>query len=218
MHDDQHGTAVVVMAGLINAAKMADVSLNKCSIGVIGLGAAGLAISKMMMHRYGKKTMGADISSDARDRLQSEGGIPSDLEEIMAQCDVIIATTGVPGLIKPEMVRDGQIIFALSNPIPEIEPEEAKKAGAIFAADGKSVNNILGFPGIFRGAVDANVPDITQEMLIAASETIAEMAVPGEMVPSPLNKDVHKNVARAVVLTAIKQGMNREDLSNYFDE
>ncbi|MFC2156419.1 NAD-dependent malic enzyme [Acidobacteriota bacterium] len=218
MHDDQHGTAVVVMAGLINAAKMADVSLKKCSIGVIGLGAAGLAISKMIMHHYGKKTMGADISSDARDRLQNEGGIPSDLEEIMAQCDVIIATTGVPGLIKPEMVRDGQIIFALSNPNPEIEPEEAKKAGAIFAADGKSVNNILGFPGIFRGAVDANVPNITQEMLIAAAEAIAEMASPGEMVPSPLNKEVHKNVARAVVLTAIKQGMNREDLSNYFDE
>ena len=217
MHDDQHGTAVVVLAGLINAAKMDEVILNKCTIGVIGLGAAGLAISKMMLHRYERPTLGADISDDAKERLRNEGGIPSSLEEIMEQSDVVIATTGVPGLIKPEMVRKGQIIFALSNPNPEIEPADAEKAGAAFAADGKSVNNILGFPGIFRGAVDANVPHITQEMLTAAAEAIAEMASPGEMVPSPLNKEVHRNVARAVALTAIKQGMNREDLSNYFE-
>ncbi|MBU1339538.1 MAG: NAD-dependent malic enzyme [Acidobacteria bacterium] len=218
MHDDQHGTAVVVTAGLINAAKMADVSLKSEKIGVIGLGAAGMAISKMMMHLYGKATLGADIAEHALARLKKEGGIPSTLEEIMSTCKVVIATTGVPGLIKPEMVRPGQIIFALSNPTPEIEPEEALEAGAVFAADGKSVNNILGFPGIFRGAVDANVNRITNEMLVAAAKAIADIASPGEIVPSPVDRDVHKNVARAVALTALQMGMNREDLSHYFDD
>ena len=135
----------------------------------------------------------------------------------MAGCDVVIATTGVPGLIKEAMVRRGQIILALSNPNPEIEPERALAAGAAFAADGKSVNNVLGFPGIFRGAVDANVPRITREMLIAAAETIAAFAKPGEIVPDPLDKALHKAVARAVARVALAQGLNRDDLTGYFD-
>jgi malate dehydrogenase (oxaloacetate-decarboxylating) len=88
----------------------------------------------------------------------------------------VIATTGAANLIKPEMVRKGQIILALSNPNPEIDPEVTMEHGAAFAADGKSVNNVLGFPGIFRGAVDANAPRITHEMLLAAAHVIAEMA------------------------------------------
>jgi len=140
------------------------------------------------------------------------------MEEIMATCEVVIATTGVPGLIKPEMVQKGQIILALSNPTPEIEPEEAREAGAIFSADGKSVNNILGFPGIFRGAIDAGVIDITREMLVAAAKAIASAAGEGELVPNPLDRDVHKQVAQAVVRTALEQKLNREDLTGYFDE
>ena len=135
----------------------------------------------------------------------------------MAGCDVIIATTGAPGLIEERLVRRGQIILALSNPTPEIEPERALAAGAAFAADGKSVNNVLGFPGIFRGAVDANVPRITREMLIAAAETIAAFANPGEIVPNPLDKALHKAVARAVARVALAQGLNRDDLTGYFD-
>jgi malate dehydrogenase (oxaloacetate-decarboxylating) len=135
----------------------------------------------------------------------------------MAKADVVIATTGVPGLIKREMVRKGQIILALSNPNPEIEPETARAAGAAFAADGKSVNNVLGFPGIFRGAVDADVPRITREMLIAAAETIAGFAPPGDIVPYPLDKDLHKAVARAVARVALDKGLNRDDLTGYFD-
>jgi malate dehydrogenase (oxaloacetate-decarboxylating) len=217
MHDDQHGTAVVVTAALLNAAKIAGVDLARSKIGVIGLGAAGFALSRMLMVYFGAPVLGADIAPDALERLRREGGTPSDLQNIMASADVVIATTGAPGLIKKEMVRKGQIILALSNPVPEIEPETAMAAGAAFAADGKSVNNVLGFPGIFRGAVDANVPRITRGMLIAAAETIAEFAPPGDIVPNPLDKELHKKVARAVARIAIEQGLNRDDLTGYFD-
>ncbi|HSA96990.1 MAG TPA: NAD-dependent malic enzyme [Acidobacteriota bacterium] len=217
MHDDQHGTAVVVTATLLNAGKAIAIDLAKCSIGVIGLGAAGFALARMLMFRFAKPVLGADIAPDALDRLKRAGGIPSDLKAIMAGCDVVIATTGVPGLIKKEMVRPGQIILALSNPNPEIDPDEARAAGAAFAADGRTVNNVLGFPGIFRGAVDADVPRITREMLIAAAEAIAGFAKPGEIVPDPLDKALHKAVARAVARTALAQGLNRDDLTGYFD-
>jgi malate dehydrogenase (oxaloacetate-decarboxylating) len=217
MHDDQHGTAVVVTATLINAAKATGVDPGRGRIGVIGLGAAGLALAKMLMFRFGNPVFGADIAPDALDRLAGAGGVPSDLKSVMAGCQVVIATTGVPGLIKREMVRPGQIILALSNPNPEIEPEAALAAGAVFAADGKSVNNVLGFPGIFRGAVDADVPRITREMLMAAAEAIAAFAKPGEAVPNPLDKALHKSVARAVARVALERKLNRDDLTGYFD-
>lgn len=217
MHDDQHGTACVVTAALLNAARAVGVDLARCRMGVVGLGAAGLALAKMLMFRFKNPVLGADIAPDALDRLKSAGGIPSDLKAIMAGCDVVIATTGVPGLIKKDMVRKGQIILALSNPSPEIEPELALEAGAAFAADGKTVNNILGFPGIFRGAVDADVPRITREMLTAAAEAIAAFAPPGEIVPNPLDKALHKSVARAVARVALEQKLNRDDLTGYFD-
>ncbi len=217
MHDDQHGTACVVTAALMNAAKMAGVELGRCRIGIVGLGAAGFALAKMLIYFIGNPVLGADIAPAALARLEKAGGVPSDLKSVMASCDVVVATTGVPGLIKPEMVKPGQIILALSNPNPEIEPEAARKAGAAFAADGKSVNNVLGFPGIFRGAVDADVPRITREMLIAAARTIAEAAPKGEIVPDPLDKAVHRKVAQTVARVAIEQKLNRDDLSGYFD-
>jgi len=217
MHDDQHGTAVVVTATLLNAAKATGRDLGQSSIGVIGLGAAGMALARMLMFRFGHPVLGADIAPDALDRLKAAGGTPSDLKGIMAGCDVVIATTGVPGLIKEGMVRKGQIILALSNPNPEIEPERALAAGAAYAADGKSVNNVLGVPGLWRGAVDADVPRITREMLIAAAEAIAAYAKPGEIVPDPLDKALHRAVARAVARVALAQGLNRDDLTGYFD-
>ena len=161
---------------------------------------------------------GADLSPDALNRLKDSGGRPSSLGEIMANCDIVVSTTGAAGLIKPEMVRRGQIILALSNPNPEIEPEAALKAGAAFAADGKSVNNVLGFPGIFRGAVDANAPRITNEMLLAAAQTIADMTPNGDLVPNPLDKKVHLAVARAVALMAMKQGIARADFVPYVED
>jgi malate dehydrogenase (oxaloacetate-decarboxylating) len=218
MHDDQHGTAVVSSAAMMVAARESGIDLSKAIVGQIGLGAAGQAIGRMMMRLTGNAVLGADLSQEALDRFETFGGRKSSLEEIMAECDIVIATTGAPNLIKPEMVRAGQIILALSNPNPEIDPDLALERGAAFAADGKSVNNVLGFPGIFRGAVDAYAPRITHEMLVAAAQTIAEMTPPGELVPSPLDKKVHRAVARAVAEMAIKQGIARADYVPYVEE
>ena len=217
-HDDQHGTAVVTAAALIVAARQAGTDLEKAVIGQIGLGAAGQAIGQMMMRLTGNAVYGADLSPEAVDRFERSGGWKSNLKEIMAECSVVIATTGAPNLIKPEMVRKGQIILALSNPNPEIDPEVALGQGAAFAADGQSVNNVLGFPGILRGAVDAYAPRITHEMLVAAAQTIANMTPAGELVPSPLDKKVHQAVARAVAETAIKQGIARADYVPYVED
>jgi malate dehydrogenase (oxaloacetate-decarboxylating) len=218
MHDDQHGTAVVTTAALLVAARATGADLRKAVIGQIGLGAAGQAIGQMLMRLTGKPVLGADISESALERFAGLGGRKSNLIEIMAECDIVIATTGAPGLIEPEMVRQGQIILALSNPNPEIEPSLALGRGAAFAADGKSVNNVLGFPGIFRGAVDANAPRITHEMLVTAAETIAAMTPPGELVPNPLDKKVHRAVARSVAEKAYEQGIARADYVPYVEE
>ena len=111
------------------------------------------------------------------------------------------------GLIKPEMVRKGQVILALSNPNPEITPEDAMTAGAAFAADGKSVNNALGFPGIFRGALNVRATKINNKMKIAAAKAIANCAEEGELVPSILHPDVHGRVAEAVERAALESGI-----------
>lgn len=218
MHDDQHGTAVVSTAALLVAARETGRDLGKAVIGQVGLGAAGNAIGKMIMRLTGNPVHGTDLSRDAVTRFEAAGGRGSTLDGILAECDIVIATTGAAGLIKPEKVRKGQIILALSNPNAEIDPKAALAAGAAFAADGKSVNNVLGFPGIFRGAVDAHAPRITHEMLVAAAETIALLTPPGELVPNPLDKKVHRAVARAVAETAMKQGIARAEYVPYVED
>lgn len=217
MHDDQHGTAVVSTAALLVAAHRARVDINKAKIGQIGLGAAGNAIGKMLMKLTGNPVLGMDLNAEAVARFVREGGVQSDLKGIMSECDIVIATTGVPNLIKPEMVRKGQVILAVSNPNAEIDPDVALEHGAAFAADGKSVNNVLGFPGIFRGAVDSNAPRITDEMLIAAMEVLVRMTPAGELMPNPLDKKVHQEVARAVAETAMKQGIARAEYVPYVE-
>ena len=218
MHDDQHGTAVVATAALTNACRQTNTDMKKVVIGQIGLGAAGYAIAKMLMRLTGNAVLGTDLSAEAVKHFEAAGGQGSSLNEVMEKSHIVIATTGVEGLIKPEMVRKGQIILALSNPNAEIDPDLALARGAAFAADGKMVNNVLGFPGIFRGAVDANATHITHEMLVAAAQTIADMTPPGELVPSPLDKAVHRAVARAVATTAIAQGVARADYVPYAEE
>jgi len=121
----------------------------------------------------------------------------------------VVATTGAPGLIKPRLVRKGQVILALSNPNAEIRPEEALAAGAAFAADGKVVNNALAFPGIFRGALDARARRITDPMKIAAAKAIAEQAPEGELVPEILDRSVHQAVAVAVARASATPGAGR---------
>ena len=204
LHDDQHGTAVVVIAALINAAKISGVNLQECVVGQIGLGAAGLGIAQLLIRFGVHKILGADLSTDAQARLKDMGGKPVDLETVMKQADVVISTTGVKGLIKPEMVREGQIIFALSNPDPEIEPAIALEQGARFAADGRNINNVLAFPGLFRGVLDAKANRFTDSMLLAAAHAIADSAPEGELIPSPLDHKAHQNVAKAVKDAALE--------------
>ncbi|WP_040227747.1 NAD-dependent malic enzyme [Bhargavaea cecembensis] len=199
MHDDQHGTAVVTLAAILSACRTAGVELSKAKVGQIGLGAAGLAICKMLME-YGVEEMyGSDLNEAAKDRLRESGGTVLDsIDELMEKSDIVVATTGVQGLIKKEMVRKGQIILALSNPHPEITADDALEAGAAFAADGRLVNNVLGFPGIFRGALNARAKKITYPMLIAAAQAIVDSTKPGDLVPHPLDPNVHVAVTEAV--------------------
>jgi malate dehydrogenase (oxaloacetate-decarboxylating) len=198
LHDDQHGTAVVALAGLINAVKRVGRSLDKSVVGQVGLGAAGLGIARLLRAQGVQRLLGADLRADAIERLRQLGGEPASLQELMAQADIVVATTGVKGLIKPEWVRPGQIVFALSNPDAEIEPMAALERGAVFAADGKGINNVAAFPGLFKGALEAGVPRFTDGMLVAAAHALARRAGPEELLPDALNLDTHRAVTAAV--------------------
>ena len=209
MHDDQHGTAVVVLAALLNATRLTGIALGDLTVGVVGLGAAGLGISRLLLSYGVKGVVGTDINLDALRRLEALRGKTGDLARVMAEGQVVVATTGRPGLITPNLVKPGQIVLALSNPIPEIEPQLARDAGAAFAADGRSVNNALGFPGIFRGALEARARRIDDAMKIAAAKVIAQFAEAGELVPSILHPDVHHAVAEAVEEAALAPGATR---------
>jgi len=206
LHDDQHGTAVVTLAALLSAATRLGLDIRKSSIGIIGLGAAGIGIARMLIVFGARVVLGTDISEQAMLRLESMGGKRADLDGVMKKADVVIAVTGRRGLITPDMVRKGQHIFALSNPDPEIEPVDALEGGAAFAADGKSINNVLVFPGLFRGAMEARARAFTDDMLLAAARAISAAAPKGELVPQPLDRAVHDAVARAVFKAAGGKG------------
>jgi len=213
LHDDQHGTAVVVLAALHNATRRAGKRIEDCAVGQIGLGAAGLGIVRLLKCHGAVRIKGADLNPAAIERLRALGGEASTLEDIMASCDVVIATTGVRGLIRPEMVRPGQVIFALSNPDAEIDPLRALERGAAFAADGKAINNVLGFPGLFKGALEARAHRFTDAMLIAAAHRIADLARGDDLVPDALDRNVHTAVTEAVRAAALA-GMQEEKLGS----
>lgn len=200
MHDDQHGTATVLLAAVLTALRHTGRESRRDLIcAQIGLGAAGFGIARLLLHA-GFTVIGVDRDASAKARLEKVGGKTADLDDAMAQADIVIATTGVVGLITPAMIRQGQIILALSNPVPEIFPEEALEAGAAYAADGQSVNNALAYPGLFRAALDTHSRSISPEMKVAAAEAISALASSEELVPSPLNPKVHK----AVIMAATK--------------
>ncbi|MGH7287911.1 MAG: NAD-dependent malic enzyme, partial [Myxococcota bacterium] len=174
LHDDQHGTAVAALAAVSNATARAKLDLTKARVGVLGLGAAGTAIARMLQGVSERPVLGFDPNAGAQERLRKGGGeVVTDLDALLGASDVVIAVSGRAGLIRPEQVRKGQVILALTNPHPEITPEAALAAGAAFAADGRSVNNLLGFPGILRAALDTRAKRITREMYVAAARTIA---------------------------------------------
>jgi malate dehydrogenase (oxaloacetate-decarboxylating) len=206
MHDDQHGTGVVVLASMLRACALSGLTLSGQTVGVIGLGAAGIGISKLLLSYGIKHVIGTDLKDEAMRRLEQAGGVRETLEGVMAQATIVVATTGSPGLIRPALVRKGQVILALSNPNAEIRPEDALAAGAAFAVDGKVVNNALSFPGMFRGALDARARRITEAMKIAAAEAIAARAPAEELVPEILDRSVHVAVAQAVAAASGSPG------------
>ncbi len=209
VHDDQHGTAVVVLSALITISELVYLNLKRATVGLIGLGAAGMGIAKLLKS-YGVRTLyGSDISEEMTRRFAALGGTPTDLDTLMQQSRIVIATTGVPGLIAPEQVQPEQIILALSNPDPEIDPETAVAAGAAYAADGKAVNNAMAFPGLFKGALMARATSINNAMKIAAARTISSFTMEGDLVPNILDLEMHTAVARAVEQTALKTGVVR---------
>jgi malate dehydrogenase (oxaloacetate-decarboxylating) len=218
-HDDQHGTAAVVLAALINACRLAETPPQRLRIGQIGLGAAGLAIARSIMHYTGNAVLGADRSRDAVERLVANGGTASDIDEVCGKCDVVIATTGRAGLIEPTMVRRGQIIFALSNPRPEIDATEAIDAGARIAEGGAAINNLLCYPGACRGLLDAGAKRAPQAVFQAASRALVAITPSGQLLPNPLEKRVHSTVARAVARAALDAGLATRELdADYLTE
>src|SRR5581483_10778336 len=201
MHDDVHGTAVVSLAAAIVA----------CRYAGIELAAAGYGIAALMVDGGVKRVIAFDPLEASHERARAHGIEISTMEQVMAEADVVVATTGRKGLIEPAMIRPGQVILALTNPDPEIEPELAEAAGAAFAADGRSVNNVLGYPGIFRGALQAGAAGINVEMKLAAAQAIAELAQGEELVPNALDHHVHDAVAEAVKVAATKSGIARPE-------
>ena len=219
-HDDQNGTAIVVLAGLINAAKLTNRKLTDCKITVVGAGAAGTAIIKLL-NLYGIKNILAvdsrGIINKNRTDLNTEKTILLDyinssqsgsLQDALSGSDIFIGVSRA-GLLTSELVKTmakDPIIFALANPTPEIMPDEAKSAGAAIIATGRSdfanqINNSLAFPGIFRGALDNGVKKITDQHKLAAAEAIAalvENPSASEIIPSPFDKRIVKTVASVI--------------------
>lgn len=220
-HDDQHGTAVVVLAGLINAMKVTGKSLPDCKIVTIGAGAAGTAIIKLL-HKYGAGNILAvdskGIISGSRADLNAEKtallqfvnkDVDGGLDDAINEADIFIGVSK-PGLLTSEMIKKmsaDPIIFALANPTPEILPGTAMAAGAAIIATGRSdfpnqVNNAIAFPGIFRGALDNGVKKITDDHKVAAAVTIAgliENPTPEEIIPSVFDERLVPAIANVIV-------------------
>ncbi|NMA60355.1 MAG: NADP-dependent malic enzyme [Firmicutes bacterium] len=231
-HDDQHGTAVVTLAGLINALRV--VGKDKDSVILVnGIGAAGGAIIRLLIQdgyknliacgREGRLIPGNPMNNAIQEevaQITNPTGIKQNLQEALVGADVFIGVSAA-NILTPEMIKgmnDQPIIMALANPEPEIAVDLALEAGAAVVATGRSdypnqINNVLGFPGIFRGALDVRATDINDEMKIAAAYAIAslvEKPTAEYIIPSPFNPDVAKVVAKAVADTARKTGVARE--------
>ena len=211
MHGDVHGTAVTALAATLTACTQLNRSLDEQVVGQIGLGAAGFGIASLLRDAGARTVIASDPDRTAQAHADAHGIEIVDPDSLMARANVVIAATGVTGLIGSEMVRAGQVIFALTNPVPEIEPQTALRAGAAFAADGAAVNNALGFPGIFLGALGCGARTISTRMLIAAARAISRLTRQSHLVPDPLDRRVHREVARAVADAARQEGLARPE-------
>src|SRR5918994_2581235 len=152
MHDDVHGTAVVTLGAALVACRHAGLELEEEVVGQIGLGAAGFGIAALMVDAGARRVLASDPNPPSHEGARAKGIEITDMQTVMDEADVVVATTGVPGLIEPQMVREGQVILAITNPYPEIEPEDALAAGAAIPAGGNRRKKRLGYPRLFLGA------------------------------------------------------------------
>ncbi len=235
MHDDQHGTAIVILAGLINAAKIVGKRLEDLEVVISGAGAAGFAVTKILHCLHISKDIctpvkelyvcdrkglihkgrgGLNKYKNIIARTTNHKGKGGSLADALEGADVFIGVSA-PNLVTKEMIRrmnDNPIVFALANPVPEISPEEAKKGGAKVIATGRSdypnqINNVLAFPGVFRGALDANATQINHFMKIEAAHAIASLAKKGKIIPEPFDLRTPASVAEAVALAAVESNV-----------
>ncbi len=234
-HDDQHGTAIVSVAAVINALKIVNKKWEDLKIVFNGAGAAGVAIAKLMISMgakdvvmcdrkgiiYKGRTEGMNASKEEIAEFTNKLGRKGTLAEALVDADLFVGVSS-PGAVTEEMVKTmnkGAIVLPMANPTPEIMPDLALKAGAAVVGTGRSdfpnqINNVLAFPGIFRGALDCRASDINEEMKIAAAKAIASLVSdeelrPDYIIPAPFDKRVAPAVAKAVKEAAIKTGVNR---------
>ncbi len=233
-HDDQHGTAIVVGAALINALKLVKKDIGEVKVVINGAGAAGISIGRhimnlgvknlVMVDRFGAIYEGKEENNEAQEdiaKITNRAVEKGNLADVMKGADVFIGVSA-PGLVTPEMVSTmakDAIVFPMANPTPEIMPDEAKKGGARVVGTGRSdypnqINNVLAFPGIFRGALDCRASCINEEMKVATSKALASL-IPDEelceenIIPSALDKRVAGVVAEAVIKAAKETGVAR---------
>ncbi|SCX14536.1 malate dehydrogenase (oxaloacetate-decarboxylating) [Lachnospiraceae bacterium YSD2013] len=233
-HDDQHGTAVVVLAAMINALKIVKKDIKDIKVVTSGAGAAGIAIIKLLVSMGLKNVIMCDRTGaiyEGREGLNSEkvemakitnkNHEKGSLADVIKGADVFIGVSA-PGTVTAEMVKTmapNPILFPMANPVPEINPDEAKATGAAVVGTGRSdfpnqINNVLAFPGIFRGALDVRARDINDEMKVAAAYAIASLVSEDELnpeyiIPNAFDERVGKTVAEAVKAAAVKTGVNR---------
>lgn len=231
-HDDQHGTAIVVLAAVINALKVVSKQMDHVKIVINGAGSAGIAIGKLLLKAGAKRITlvslegivceGESWMNEAQIEVSKKTNreyVRGTLKEAIHQADIFIGVSA-PNVLTKELVQtmnEKAIVFAMANPIPEIFPEDALEAGAAVVGTGRSdyanqVNNVLAFPGIFRGALDVRATDITEEMKLAAAYGIANIITDEErnanyVIPNPLDKRVVPSVAEAVAKAAIDSGV-----------
>ena len=232
-HDDQHGTAIVVLAACLNALKVVDKSLSDCRIAVCGAGAAGTAIAKLMLSAgagdvimcdkagiINREQHGGDVRFGEIARLTNRENRKGTLADAVKGADIFVGVSA-PNILSQDMVRSMKgdaIVMAMANPVPEIMPDAAKAAGARVVGTGRSdfpnqINNVLAFPGVFKGALAVRAREINEDMKVAAAHAIAGLAADGlseEYIrPDALDKRVAPAVAEAVALAAKKTGVNK---------
>ncbi|MFP5110131.1 NAD(P)-dependent malic enzyme [Neobacillus sp. C211] len=235
-HDDQHGTAIVTAAGLINALKLANKKLEEIRVVANGAGSAGVAIVKLLLHMgvkdvilcdtkgiiYEGRPFGMNPFKEEMARITNKEKKQGTLADALVGADVFVGVSA-PGVVTKEMVRSmnhSSIIFAMANPVPEIMPEIAIEAGALVVGTGRSdfpnqVNNVLAFPGIFRGALDVFAKEINEEMKLAAVYAIAGLIADEDLhanyvIPDPFDRRVAAHVAEAVANAAMETGVSQK--------